>query len=201
MRKDDISGKKSLTKDFFLTNDVVSLARSLVGRRLLTSENGIVTGGMITETEAYVGTADKASHAYGGKRTARTEFMFHEGGIAYIYLCYGIHSLFNIVTNKEGIPDAVLIRGIRPEIGATKMLQRTKKKKAGKNLTNGPGKVAKALGLHYSQSGIELNKEINGFKVWVENHRLAEPHQIKPGKRIGVDYAKEDAERLYRFFV
>lgn len=201
MKKGDISGKGKLTKEFFIKDDVVSLARELIGKRLLTIENGILTGGMITETEAYAGTEDKASHAYGGKRTARTRFMFHQGGIAYIYLCYGIHSLFNIVTNKEGAPDAVLIRGIKPEFGVEKMLQRTNKKKADKNLTNGPGKLAKALGLHYSQSGIELNEEIQGFKVWVENHRLTEIHRIKSGKRIGVDYAEEDAERPYRFFV
>jgi len=201
MRSEDISGKRIISKRFFLDEDVVKIAKSLIGKRLFTLENGIVTGGIITETEAYAGINDKASHAFGGRRTKRTATMYEEGGIAYIYLCYGIHSLFNFVTNKKDIPDAVLIRGMIPETGIEKMLQRTGKDKVDKSFANGPGKVAKALGLHYSLSGIPLNIMQGDFKVWVEYPVVSRHLNVKSGKRIGVDYAKEDAELPYRFYL
>lgn len=201
MRSEDISGKRIVSKRFFLDGDVVKIAKLLIGKRLFTLENGIVTGGTITETEAYAGINDKASHAFGGRRTKRTITMFEEGGIAYIYLCYGIHSLFNIVTNKKNIPDAVLIRGISPETGIDKMLKRTGKDRVDKAFANGPGKVAKALGLHYSFSGIPLNKKQGNFKVWVEYPVVSQHLNVKSGKRVGVDYAQEDAKLPYRFYL
>ena len=97
---------------FYQSDDVVFLARSLLGKSLLTFLDGKLTGGIITETEAYAGINDKASHAYGGRKTKRTEVMYREGGVCYVYLCYGIHYLFNVVTGKKDVPHAVLIRGI-----------------------------------------------------------------------------------------
>jgi len=137
---------EKLSKSFYLQSDVVRIARKLIGKYLLTGNDNMLCGGMITETEAYAGVTDRASHAYGGKRSSRTEIMYREGGIAYVYLCYGIHSLFNIVTNIENVPHAVLIRGILPLIGVEEMLRRTKKSKQGDGLTDGPGKLSRALG-------------------------------------------------------
>src|ERR1043166_9259202 len=106
-----------LGKEFYIRNNVVQISKKLLGKYLFTKRFGVITGGMIIETEAYAGITDRASHAYGNRRTARTEIMYGEGGIAYVYLCYGIHSLFNVVTNLEGIPHAVLIRAIEPTDG------------------------------------------------------------------------------------
>ncbi|MCF8231926.1 MAG: DNA-3-methyladenine glycosylase [Bacteroidales bacterium] len=201
MKSNDIIGENLLDQQFFLGDDVVAIARALIGKRLFTIENGILTGGIITETEAYAGIEDRASHAYNGRKTQRTVTMFEKGGIAYIYLCYGIHSLFNIVTNHENIPDAVLIRGIIPEQGIDKMKKRTGKQKVGKHFTNGPGKVAKALGLHYTLSGIPLNQWVSDFFVGVSRTPESFNQPVNAGKRIGVDYAGQDAELPYRFFL
>src|SRR5436190_15707600 len=113
-----------LKKSFYQRDDVVEIAKELLGKYLVTNFNNKLTGGIITETEAYAGIIDRASHAFGGRRTARTEIMYNEGGTAYVYLCYGIHSLFNVVTNKKNIPHAVLIRAIHPTHGIKKMLAR-----------------------------------------------------------------------------
>jgi DNA-3-methyladenine glycosylase len=155
-----------------------------------------LTGGIIVETEAYAGITDRASHAYGGRRTDRTEIMFLEGGVAYIYLCYGIHSLFNIVTHKEGTPHAVLIRGIKPMAGLDIMLKRSGKIKPDKLFGIGPGKVSKILGIHFVQTG----ESLSGNKIWLENRGIkVKASDIIAGPRIGVDYAGEDAKLPYRF--
>ena len=121
-----------LTESFYAREDVVKIARELLGKVLVTNFNGILTSGMIVETEAYAGTTDKASHAYGGRRSARTEIMYMPGGTAYVYLCYGIHHLFNVVTNAINIPHAILIRGIEPIDGIETMLARRGKDKLGR---------------------------------------------------------------------
>jgi DNA-3-methyladenine glycosylase len=185
-------------KQFYLQEDVVQIARQLLGKRLLSRIEGVVTGGIITETEAYAGITDKASHAYGNRRSARTEIMYRQGGCAYIYLIYGIHSLFNIVTNREGIPHAVLIRALHPDTGIGIMQQRLRKKSLN-GLTDGPGKLSKALGLHYSLSGTDLTQKPEGEAVWLEHGVIPHPSRIKVGKRIGIDYAEEDALLPYRF--
>ena len=201
MRNTGINGENLITKEYFLGDNVVAIARSLIGKHLFTIENGIRTGGIITETEAYAGINDRASHAHKGRKTQRTVTMFEEGGIAYIYLCYGIHSLFNIVTNRENIPDAVLIRGIKPDQGIEKMKERTGKQKVNKHFANGPGKVAKALGLHYTFSGIPLNQWVGDFFAGVAYSPEPLDKPVNAGKRIGVDYAGPDAELPYRFFL
>jgi DNA-3-methyladenine glycosylase len=185
-----------LKKNFYLGTDVVLLAKELIGKYLFTNSDGIITGGIITETEAYEGITDKASHAYNNKHTKRTEVMFKEGGIAYVYLCYGIHSLFNVVTNKVDIPHAILIRGIIPTYGIDTIKTRLNSNNIEKYKIDGPGKVTKALGIHYLNSGISLD----GNQIWLENNILnISENEIIACKRIGVDYAKEDALLPYRF--
>ena len=185
-----------LSRNFYLQNDVVNISRELLGKLLFTNISGIVTAGMITETEAYEGVTDKASHAYGGRKTKRTEIMFNDGGVAYVYLCYGIHSLFNIVTNVRGIPHAVLIRGIRPEVGVDEIIKRRNSRKIHQNITNGPGKVSGALGIDLKLNGDDLC----GDKIWLEESSIKIPSEmIHASKRIGIDYAGEDANLLYRF--
>lgn len=188
---------KKLPLSFYLQNDVLKIAKELLGKVLVTKWNNEYTSGRIVETEAYAGETDKASHASKG-RTARTEVMFNEGGKAYIYLCYGIHQMFNIVTNKEGVPDAVLVRGVEPIDGIDIMLKRTGKKKPDETLTRGPGNVGKAFGFHTSQCGLLLNSDDlyvadDGFKV-LKSDIITSP-------RIGVDYAGKHAELHYRFFI
>lgn len=189
---------KRLPKKFFQHHDVVELARLLLGKRLCTFINGQYTSGIITETEAYAGETDKASHAFGGRKTERTKVMFGEPGTAYVYLCYGLHHLFNIVTNKKGIPHAILIRAIQPEEGIELMLQRRKKKKVDKTLSGGPGTVAQALGINVKHSGLSLHDD----EIWVEETNIkVKPEDVIAGPRIGVDYAGEDAKLPYRFIL
>ncbi|MDP1623151.1 MAG: DNA-3-methyladenine glycosylase [Bacteroidales bacterium] len=192
-----------LPRKFYTRPDVVQIARELLGKQLITRMGGVITSGIICETEAYAGATDKASHAFGCRRTERTEIMYDRGGTAYIYLCYGVHSLFNVVTNIEGVPHAVLIRGIIPVEGIETMLQRAGKPEVTKNFGIGPGKVSKILGIHYTYSGLDLVKnpgKNNEPAIWIEDHGVEiPPSQIISGPRIGVDYAGEDAMLPYRF--
>src|SRR5688572_6963754 len=145
-----------LEKDFYLNENVVQVAKDLLGKYLCTKIDGKLTCGIITETEAYEGEIDKASHAFGNRRTNRTEVMFAEGGVAYVYLCYGIHHLFNVVTNVKDTPHAVLIRAAEPVIGTGEMMRRTGKRIQDNTLTRGPGNVSKALGIHTKHTGLSL---------------------------------------------
>jgi DNA-3-methyladenine glycosylase len=184
-----------LPKSFYLNEDVVETARLLLGKMLLTKINGKITGGIITETEAYNGATDRACHAFGNRRTARTEVMFSAGGVAYVYLCYGIHSLFNVVTGAENNPQAVLIRGLKPLTNLPLM-----EKRLGKKITaplHGPGLVSKALGIYYRHSGLSL---LTSEKIWIEDHGISvSKKQILVTPRIGVHYAGKDALLPYRF--
>lgn len=185
---------------FFQQEDVVALSKSLLGKYLFTclEPENVITGGMIIETEAYHGPEDKASHAYGNRRTKRTEIMFAEGGKAYVYLCYGLHHLFNIVTNKKDIPHAVLIRAIRPEVGIDVMLQRRNKERLLPSLTNGPGSLCQALGIHRIHDGYSLD----GNYIWLEDQGVNTPSKwIQTSPRVGVGYAGEDALKPWRFFI
>jgi DNA-3-methyladenine glycosylase len=187
-----------LDYDFYNQPDVVKLAKLLIGKILVTKWNGIETSGRIVETEAYNGVTDKASHAWNGRRTARTEVMYGDAGSAYVYLCYGIHHLFNVVTNSKNTPHAVLIRAIEPLTGIDTMLNRTGKKKLDRTLGSGPGNVSKALGISTQHTGVNLLDDLifivdDGFKITSKNI-LATP-------RIGVDYAGEDALLPFRFIL
>ena len=185
-----------LPQSFFEHHDVVALAKKLLGKRIVTRFDGVITSGIITETEAYAGVIDRASHAYGGRLTERTKIMYGPGGVSYVYLCYGIHHLFNFVTNKQGIPHAILLRAIQPEKGIQHMLLRRKKTKVDKTLCGGPGTVSQALGITTRNNG-EL---LSGKKIWVEDTEIkVSSKDIIIGPRIGVDYAGEDAKLPYRF--
>jgi DNA-3-methyladenine glycosylase len=185
-----------LPQSFFEHEDVVELAKKLLGKRIVTKLDGVITSGIITETEAYAGVNDRASHAYGGRFTDRTKTMYEPGGTSYVYLCYGIHHLFNFVTNKKGIPHAILLRAIQPEKGIKWMLMRRNKTKVDKTLCGGPGTVSQALGITTKMNG-EL---LSGKKIWVEETGIVvKPEEISAGPRIGVDYAGQDAKLPYRF--
>jgi DNA-3-methyladenine glycosylase len=188
---------KKLPLSFYLRPDPLQIARELIGKVLVTEFDELYTSGRIIETEAYHGEQDKASHASKG-RTGRTEVMFGPGGRAYVYLCYGIHQMFNIVTNIEGIPHAILIRALEPLDGIETMLERTGKKKVDASLTRGPGNVGKALGFHTSQCGLLLNS--SELYVADDGFRYDESLVIT-SPRIGVDYAGEDAALHYRFYL
>lgn len=184
--------------DYFLGTDVVFLAKDLLGKYVFTQIDGQIAGGIITETEAYRGITDRASHAYGGRRTQRNEMMYAAGGVAYIFLCYGMHHMLNFVTNAKDVPDAVLIRGIQPTHGEELMLKRTGKNRCTPALTDGPGKVCKALGITMSENGTSLFSD----RLWVEDRGMVVPdNQIITGPRVGVDYAGEDAKLPWRFLV
>jgi len=185
-----------LPRDFYLRDDVVEISRDLLGMVLCTKLNRHTTKAIITETEAYAGVGDKASHAYRGRRTKRTEPIFGEGGAAYVYLCYGIHHLFNVVTNEAETPHAVLIRAATPLEGAALMQNRRNKREIDKTLLAGPGSVAQALGITTELTGVSLL----GNKIWIEEQVPAVgPIKIEIGPRIGIDYAQEDVSRPYRF--
>lgn len=188
---------KKLPTEYCLNPDVVFLARDLLGKALMTNIDGQgVTGGIIVETEAYAGEIDRASHAYGGRRTPRTETMYLQGGVAYVYLCYGMHHLFNVVTNIEGIPHAILIRGIKPITGQEIMALRTGKQPENLQILNGPGKLTKALGITTRHDKTVLTDN----KIWIEEYSgHYNENQVITGPRIGVDYAGEHALWPYRF--
>jgi DNA-3-methyladenine glycosylase len=185
-----------LVTEFYLRNDVVAISRELLGKVLCTNINGVRTEAIITETEAYAGIADKASHAYGDRRTKRTEPMYGPGGTAYVYLCYGIHHLFNVVTNDEGVPHAVLVRAGKPVEGLDEILLRRNRTKVDKTLMGGPGTVSQALGIKTDMTGTSLR----GRRIWIEDRGMTVlDKDISVGPRVGVDYAQEDAARPYRF--
>ncbi len=186
-----------LPESFYQREDVLKIAKELLGKVLVTKWQGIYTSGRIVETEAYAGETDKASHASRG-RTSRTAVIFGKGGVAYVYLCYGIHEMFNIVTNDEGIAHAILVRAIEPIEGVEAMLLRTGKKVLDETLARGPGNVGKAFGFHRSQTGMSLQ----GDELYIADDGFYVPGEnILATPRIGVDYAGTDALLHYRFFL
>ena len=188
----------NLPLSFYDRNDVITIAKELLGKILSTNIDGKYTSGRIVETEAYVAFIDKASHAFKGKRTGRNEHMYEDPGTAYVYICYGMHQMMNVVTNKKDIPDAVLIRAIEPLEGVEEMLKRTGNPVADHTLTKGPGNVGKALGIIKLHSGADLltgsiNISEDGFEVYED--------QIGLSKRIGVESAGADGLLPYRFYI
>ncbi|MBN3034702.1 MAG: DNA-3-methyladenine glycosylase [Bacteroidales bacterium] len=185
-----------LSRSYYLHGDVVCLARDLLGKTLYTRIDGNLTGGIITETEAYRGIGDRASHAWNGSRTARNEVMYAAGGVAYVFLCYGVHYLFNVVTNNRNIPDAILIRGLIPTTGEKIMADRWGKEIKPGEAIYGPGRVSRLLSILPGHNGISLT----GDTIWIEQGRTDNRKMsIKASSRIGVDYAGEDANLPYRF--
>lgn len=187
-----------LPQAFYERADVVNITKELLGKIVVTNFDNQLTAGRIVEAEAYNGPFDKAAHSYNNRRTKRTEVMFATGGVAYVYLCYGIHQMFNVVTNQAGIPNAILIRALEPVAGIETMLLRSNKTTHGFDLTRGPGNVAKALGLHTRHSGMSLQSEA----LYIADDAIRYPeNKIVATARIGVDYAAEDALLPYRFVV
>lgn len=182
---------QKLPTDFYRREDVVQIARELIGKLIVCRWDKKKLVVRIVETEAYAGSIDAASHAYGNKRTKRTEVMFAAGGTAYVYLCYGMHVLFNVVTNEEGVPDAVLIRGVEPVEGFTSL-----KTGAGRKPGAGPAMVTRLMGITLAHNGSSL---LGSSLFLAEEPGAQLPVAVSP--RIGVDYAGNAAHWLYRFFV
>jgi DNA-3-methyladenine glycosylase len=185
-----------LPEAFYQRKNVEKIAKELLGKVLVTNTHNRVTAGIIVETEAYSYT-EKGCHAYNNKMTERNKVMFKSGGHAYVYLCYGIHNLFNVVTNVEGKADAVLIRALEPLIGETHIRHRMKSAFI-KRTTSGPGKLSKALGIDRSMNG----EYLLGKKVWIEDRGIKVlKNSIACSPRIGIDYAEEDADLPWRFTI
>lgn len=187
-----------LPYSFYQQEDVVSLAVQLLGKQLFTLIDGKLTGGTIVETEAYNGVIDKASHAYGGRFTPRTSTMYEAGGVSYVYLCYGIHHLFNVVTGIKGTPHAVLVRGLEPIAGIDTMLTRRKMQNIAPRITAGPGALAQALGIDKNLNA----KDLSGEEIWIaDNGIVFQEDQIVASPRVGVAYAEDHALLPYRFYI
>jgi len=186
-----------LSVAFYMSNDVVAIAKNLIGKVLATRINGVLTSGIITETEAYH-QQEKACHAYNGRRTSRTEILFGPGGRSYVYLCYGIHNLFNVTTGMKGEAAAVLIRALKPLKGLSFMLDRRGLDQLETRLTTGPGNLTKALAINLLNNGMHLTESKD---LWIESYQLISENQICTSERIGVDYAEEDAQLPWRFYL
>lgn len=189
---------KRLPRSFYLSDDVVTLSREFLGKKLVTRFDGKRTSGIIVETEAYAGPIDKAAHAYGWRRTKRTEVMYSPGGLTYVYLCYGMYHLFNIVVSAKDLPHVILVRAIEPAEGIKEMLRRRNKDKADYNLTSGPGKLTHALGIKKEHTGLNL---VRNSPIWIEDCESLAASDIETSARIGVAYAEEDAFLPYRFTI
>ncbi len=187
-----------LPREFYTRSNVLVVARQLLGCRLVVrEEDGARSSGIIVEAEAYMGPEDKAAHSYGNRRTGRTETMFHQGGTAYVYFIYGMYYQFNVVTNKENVPHAILLRALEPVEGIERMRERRPVKRE-RDLTSGPGKLCQALGLDRSFNG----EDLLGERVWIESsERKLALGRIASGARIGIDYAEDYKDKPWRFWI
>lgn len=184
-----------LHDSFYTRTNVVKIARELLGKKLISEIDGVRTAGIIVETEAY-SYRERGCHAFNNKLTNRNKVMFESGGVAYVYLCYGIHHLFNVVTNKTGAAEAVLIRALEPIEGEKWMMERMNTRTL-KRITSGPGKLTKALGIDRTFDGIQLNSQ----QLWIEKGVRVTEKEICTSTRIGIDYAGEDALLPWRFSI
>ena len=186
-----------LPRDFYTRTNVLSVARDLLGKLLVVpGPDGTRVSGMIVETEAYRGPHDRASHAYGGRRTKRTETIYGLGGTVYIFFVYGMYNQFNVVTNVEDVPHAVLVRALQPVEGIKIMRQR-RHGQPDRNLTNGPGKLCIAMGI---DRGFD-RADLLGNEVWLEASEKIPPRKIGSGPRIGIDYAEAWVDKPWRFWI
>jgi DNA-3-methyladenine glycosylase len=191
------SMRAKIKRKFFLAKDTVSVAADLIGKLLVVPKaGGGRVSGMIVETEAYLGIDDRAAHSYGGRRTARNEVMYGRAGHVYVFFVYGMYYQFNVVTGPTEHPHAILVRGIEPVEGIEIMRERRGIMKD-KNLTSGPGKLCLALGIDKTYNGADLL----GNKVWLEEYRKIGKDDIAVGKRIGIDYAGDDKDKPWRFWL
>ena len=189
---------KKLPISFYERKDVVQIAKDLLGKVVVTCINESVTSGRNVETEAYIALVDKASHAFGGKRTPRNEHMYGAAGTSYVYVCYGMHQMLNVVTNEKDIPDAILIRAIEPIDGLDIMLARSGKIRPGYTITKGPGNVGRALGISKMHSGLLLTED--KIAIYDDGKSVAD-NMIGASSRIGVESAGPDGLLPYRFYI
>jgi DNA-3-methyladenine glycosylase len=186
-----------LPRDFYTRPDVLAVARDLLGKTLVVpNRSGRRVAGIIVETEAYRGPEDRASHAFGGRRTNRTETMFGIGGTAYVYFVYGMYYQFNVVSNVEHTPHAILVRAVEP-IEGVDIMRRRRAGRSEHELTSGPGRLCLALGIDRSLDKADLL----GDRVWIEEGISISPRQIARGPRIGIDYAEKWITKPWRFWV
>jgi DNA-3-methyladenine glycosylase len=182
---------------FYQDVNVVRVAKDLLGKQLWTNLNNKLTVGLIVEVEAYCGATDQACHAFPDKRTPRTQIMYEAGGVAYVYLVYGMHHLFNIVTNVKGSADAVLIRAIEPIAGEEEMKNRRNHNQSNKLLTGGPARLTQALGITVENNRTNLQSE----QIWLTEGKVYSENEIITSTRIGVEYAGKDAQLPWRFHI
>jgi DNA-3-methyladenine glycosylase len=187
-----------LPLSFYQRNDAVLVARELLGKHIYTRINGEISGGIIVETEAYQGPEDRGSHAYNHRKTPRNEIMFSAGGVAYMYICYGIHDMLNVVTGTEGTSHAVLIRAVEPTIGIELMRERRKVFNEDTRLCRGPGALAKALGLVKAHNGVNLQEDT----IWIEDRGLLlSDNEIVPSARVGMNFDGPYKTIPWRFYI
>ena len=186
-----------LTTDFYQREDTLQIARDLLGKSVFSSIDGELCGGIIIETEAYMGPDDRGSHTFNNLRTPRNEMMFSAGGVVYMYICYGIHNMLNIVTGSSNTPHAILIRAIEPNLNLEVMRDRRNISNDDIRLCKGPGALCKALGLNKTHNGTDLQSDI----IWVEdkNFRYSDS-QIKATPRVGMNFEGEYKSIPWRFY-
>lgn len=184
-----------LNRDFYI-KDGITLAKDLLGKILVKEIDGVLYKGRIVETEAYMGIIDKACHSYNNRRTKRTETMYREGGYSYIYLIYGMYYCFNVTASIKDNPEAVLIRALEP-LDNKELMLKIRKVKREKDIANGPGKLTKALGITYRENDMDLTL---GKNIWIEDDGYV-PNKITATTRVGIDYAEEFKEKLWRFYI
>lgn len=220
MQKTEISKTQNRLPREFFTRDGITVAKELLGKILVHDTAEGTVRAVITEVESYMGESDKGSHTYGGKRTERTEPMYHIGGTSYVYLIYGMYSCMNIAAMTQGIPQAVLIRSVEPadqesreKMYALRLNELNKKQlKKGKppytpdrapasfrnHLADGPGKMCIAMGITKADNAIDM---VASAGFYVTEGMAVRPQQIHAAKRIGIDYAEEAADYLWRFYL
>ncbi len=187
----------SVTSEFYTRTNVLAVARELLGKLLVVPLlDGKRVSGIIVETEAYRGPLDRASHAYAGRRTKRTETMYSLGGTVYIFFVYGMYNQFNVVTNVEGVPHAVLIRALQP-VERIELMRQRRHGQPDRQLTNGPGKLCIAMGIDRTLDRADLL----GNQVWLEDGETIPPRKIASGPRIGINYAEDWVDKPWRFWV
>ena len=186
-----------LPREFYTREETLQIARELIGKLLVVPmADGTIVSGMIVETEAYLGAIDKAAHSFGNRRTKRTETMFAVGGTAYVFFIYGMYYQFNVVVGAVDSPHAILIRALEP-VQNIELMREKRGKMPDKNLTSGPGKLCIAMGIDKNFN----NADLLGDKIWLEDYKVFDDSEIAVGKRIGIDYAEEFAEKEWRFWV
>ena len=192
-----------LTREFYLRDDTLQIAQDLIGKLLVVpDDSGARVSGMIVETEAYLGAIDKAAHSYNNRRTARNEITYAVGGHAYVFFIYGMYFQFNVVVGAKDSPHVVLIRAVEPVenieiMRERRMMKNPNAKMPDKNLTSGPGKLCVAFNINRELNG----EDLLGNKIWLEDYKTFSSAEIKIGKRIGIDYAEEFADKPWRFYL